>query len=127
MEIVPKGKVMVDMVAHNKVTGSGATMDCLRYLSDDIIELTRQLNHKMQLAVLVLFDKVKAGFSGTGGVPWQFVVNMSKLATDFFMDARVYEAQLDSTDSEAFHTCGVGATRKGRHTTEASYHPQGDV
>ena len=61
---------MVDMAAHSKVTGSGATMDRLRCLSDDIIKLSRQLNHKMELATLVLFDKVKAGFSGTGGVAW---------------------------------------------------------
>ena len=31
---------MVDMTAHNKVTGSGATMDCLQHLGDDIIELS---------------------------------------------------------------------------------------
>ena len=96
MGIVPDGQVMVDMATHSKVTGSGATMDRLRHLGDDIIELSRQLNRKMELAALALFDKVKAGFSGTGGVARQFVGNMSKLATDFFMDTRVYEAQLDS-------------------------------
>ena len=104
VRIVPEGQVMVDMAAHSKATGSGATMDHLRHLGDDIIELSRQLNRKMELAALALFNKVKAGFSGTGGVAWQFVGNMSKLAIDFFMDARVYEAQLDSTDSEAFHS-----------------------
>ena len=102
--IVPEGQVMVDMAARSKATESGATMDRLRCLRDDIIELSRQLNHKMELAALALFDKVKAGFSGTGGVAQQFVGNMSKLATDFFMDTRVYEAQLDSADSEAFHS-----------------------
>ena len=90
--VVPEGQVMVDMATHSKVTGSGATMDCLRHLGDDIIELSRQLNHKMELATLALFNKVKAGFSGTGGVAWQFVGDMSKLATDFFMDARMYES-----------------------------------
>ena len=90
MGIVPEGQVMVDMAIHNKATGSGATMDHLRRLGDDIIELSRQLNCKMELEALALFDKVKAGFSGTGGVAWQFIGNMSKLATDFFMDARVY-------------------------------------
>ena len=55
-----------------------------------------------ELATLVLFDKVKAGFFGTGGIARQFVGNMFKLATDFFMDARLYEAQLDFTDMEAF-------------------------
>ena len=107
-EIVPEGQVMVDMTAHNKATGSGTTMNRLRYLGDDIIELSRQLNHKMELAALALFDKVKAGFSGTGGVAQQFVGNMSKLAMDFFMDARVYEAQLDSTDTEAFDSAVLG-------------------
>ena len=106
--IVPEGQVMVDMTAHNKATGSGTTMDCLRHLGDDIIELSRQLNCKMELAMLALFDKVKAGFSGTGGVARQFVGDMSKLATDFFMDARVYEAQLDSTDTEEFHSAVLG-------------------
>ena len=106
--IVPEGQVMVDMTAHNKATGSGATMDHLRHLSDDIIELSRQLNCKMELATLALFDKVKAGFSGTGGVAWQFVGDMSKLATDFFMDIRVYEAQLDSANTEAFHSTVLG-------------------
>ena len=48
--IILEGQVMVDMAAYNKVTGSGATMDCLRRLGDDIIELSRQLNHKMELA-----------------------------------------------------------------------------
>ena len=90
--IVPEGQVMVDMAAHSKVTWSGATMDHLRHLGDDITELSRQLNCKMELATLALFDKVKAGFSGTGGVARQFVGDMSKLATDFFMDTRVYEA-----------------------------------
>ena len=106
--IIPEGQVMVDMATYNKATGSGATMDCLRHLGDDIIELSRQLNCKMELAMLALFNKVKAGFSGTGGIAWQFVGNMSKLATDFFMDARVYEAQLDSADSEAFHSAVLG-------------------
>ena len=110
--IVPEGQVMVDMAAHNKATGSGATMDCLRHLGDDIIELSRQLNHKMELATLALFDKVKAGFSGTGGVARQFVGDMSKLATNFFMDARVYEAQLDSANSEAFHSAVLGLQEK---------------
>ena len=110
--IVPEGQVMVDMAIHSKVTGSGATMDHLRHLGDDIIELSRQLNHKIELAVLVLFDKVKAGFSGTGGVAQQFVGDMSKLATNFFMDARVYEAQLDSADSEVFHSAVLGLQEK---------------
>ena len=112
MRIVPEGQVMVDMAAHSKATGSGATMDCLRHLGDDIIELSRQLNRKMELAALVLFDKVKAGFSSTGGVVWQFVGDMSKLATNFFMDARVYEAQLDSADMEAFHSAVLGLQEK---------------
>ena len=112
MGIVPEGQVMVDMATHNKVTGSAATMDCLRCLGDDIIELSRQLNRKMELAALALFDKVKAGFSGTGGVAWQFIGNMSKLATDFFMDARVYEAQLDSVDPEAFHFVVLGHKKR---------------
>ena len=90
--IIPEGQVMVDIATYNKATGSGATMDCLRHLGDNIIELSRQLNCKMELAVLALFDKMKAGFSGTGGVAQQFIGNMSKLATDFFMDARVYES-----------------------------------
>ena len=124
--IVLEGQVMVDMATHSKATGSGATMDCLRRLRDDIIELSRQLNRKMELATLALFDKVKAGFSGTGGVAWQFVGHMSKLATDFFMDTRVYEAQLDSTNSGvSLHS--VGAARKGRHTAEASCCPRGDI
>ena len=112
MEIVSEGQVMVDMAAHSKATRAGTTMDCLRHLGDDIIELSRQLNCKMELAALVLSDKVKAGFSCTGGVAWQFVGDMSKLATDFFMDARVYEAQLDSADSETFHTAVLGLQEK---------------
>ena len=103
---------MVDMATHSKVTGSGATMDHLRHLGDDIIELSRQLNRKMELATLALFNKVKTGFSVTGGVAQQFVGDMSKLATDFFMDARVYEAQLDSADTEAFHTALLGLQEK---------------
>ena len=106
--IVPDNQVMVDITAHNKATGSSAMMDHLRHLHDDIIELSQQLNCKMELAVLALFDKVKAGFSGTGGVARQFVGNMSKLTTDFFMDARMYEAQLDSTDTEVFHAAVMG-------------------
>ena len=110
--IVSEGQVMVDMAAHSKVTRSGATMDHLRHLGDDIIELSRQLNCKMELAALALFNKVKASFSGTGGVARQFVGDMSKLATNFFMDARVYEAQLDSTDTEAFHSAVLGLQEK---------------
>ena len=106
--IVPEDQAMVDMTTHNKATGSGATMDRLRCLGDDIIELSWQLNHKMELATLSLFDKVKAGFSGTGGVARQFIGDMFKLATDFFMDTRMYEAQLDSTDTEAFQTAVAG-------------------
>ena len=112
MGIVPDGQVMVDMATHSKATGSGATMDHLRHLGDNIIELSRQLNCKMELAALALFNKVKAGFSGTGGIAQQFVGDMSKLATDFFMDARVYEAQLDSADSEAFHSTVLGLQEK---------------
>ena len=112
MGIVQEGQVMVDMATHKKVTRSGATMDCLRHLGDDITELSRQLNCKMELTALVLFNKVKAGFSGTGGIARQFVSDMSKLATDFFMDARVYEAQLDSTDTEAFHSAVLGLQEK---------------
>ena len=37
---------------------------------------------------------------------------MSKLATDFFMDARVYKAQLESADSEAFHSTVLGLQEK---------------
>ena len=110
--IVPEGQVMVDMTTHNKATGSGATIDHLRCLGDDIIELSRQLNHKMELTVLALFDKVKAGFSGTGGIAQQFVSDMSKFATDFFMDARVYKAQLDSANTEAFHSTVLGLQEK---------------
>ena len=66
----------------------------------------------MELAALALFDKVKAGFSSTGGVAQQFVGDMSKLATNFFMDARVYKAQLDSADTEAFHTAVLGLQEK---------------
>ena len=110
--IIPEGKIMVDMAAYNKATGSGATMDCLRCLGDDIIKLSRQLNRKMELAMLALFDKVKAGFSGTGGVAQQFVSDMTKLATDFIMDARMYEAKLDSTDTEAFHSAVLGLQEK---------------
>ena len=110
--IIPEGQVMVDMAAYNKATGSGATMDHLRHLGDDIIELSSQLNHKMELATLALFNKVKASFSSTGGVARQFVGDMSKLATDFFMDARVYKVQLDSTDSEAFHSAVLGLQEK---------------
>ena len=110
--IVLDGQVMVDMATHNKATGSSATMDHLRCLGDDIIELSRELNCKMKLAALALFDKVEAGFSGTGGYARQFVDDMSKLATDFFMDTWVYEAQLDSTDTEAFHSVVVGLQEK---------------
>ena len=124
--IVSEGQVMVDMATHSKATGSGATMDRLRCLGDDIIELSRQLNRKMELAMLALFDKVKAGFSGTGGVAWQFVGNMSKLATDFFMDARVYEAQLDSADTEVFHAAVLGLQEKVL-TTEAGCHSRGGL
>ena len=120
--IVSEGQVMVDMATHSKATGSGATMDRLRHLGDDIIELSRQLNRKMELATLALFDKVKAGFSSTGGVAWQFVGDMSKLATNFFMDTRVYKAQLDSADTEAFHSAVLGLQEKVRLTTEASCH-----
>ena len=112
MGIVPEGQVMVDMATHNKATGSGATMDHLRCLGDDTIELSRQLNRKMELAALALFDKVKAGFSGTGGVAQQFVGDMSKLATDFLMDTRVYETRLDSADTEAFHSTVLGLQEK---------------
>ena len=112
MGIVSEGQVMVDMATHSKGTGPSATMYHLRHLEDDVIELSRQLNRKMKLAALVLFDKVKAGFSGTGGVAQQFVGDMSKLATDFFMDARVYEAQLDSADTEAFRTAVLGLQEK---------------
>ena len=112
MGIVSEGQVMVDMATHSKATGSGITMDRLRHLGDDIIELSKQLNHKMELAALALFDKVKAGFSGTGGVAWQFVGDMSKLATNFFMDARVYKAQLDSANTEMFHTAVLGPQEK---------------
>ena len=105
---IPEGQVMVDMAAYNKVTGSGATMDHLRCLSDDIIELSRRLYRKMELAALALFYKVKAGFSGTGGVARQFVSDMSKLTTEFFMDTRMYEAKLDSTDTEVFHSVVLG-------------------
>ena len=110
--IIPEGQVMVDMAAYTKATGSGATMDCLRHLSEDIIEMSRQLNHKMELATLALFDKVKDGFSDTGGVVQQFVGDMSKLATDFFMDARMYEAKLDSADTEAFYSVVLGFQEK---------------
>ena len=65
--IVPEDQVMVGMMAHNKVTGSSSMVDHLRCLGDDIIKLLQQLNKKMELAALALFDKVKAGFSGTGG------------------------------------------------------------
>ena len=77
-----------------------------------IIELSRQLNPKMELAAYALFDEVKTGFSGTGGIARQFVSDMSKLATDFFINARVYEAQLDSADTEAFHSAVVGLQEK---------------
>ena len=110
--IIPEGQVMVDMATYSKVTGSSATMDRLRHPSDDIINLSRQLNCKMELATLALFNKVKAGFSGTGGVAWQFVSDMSKLAIDFFMDARMYEAKLDSTDTEVFHSIVLGLQEK---------------
>ena len=110
--IVSEGQVMVDMATHSKVTRSGTTMDHLRCLGDDTIELSRQLNYKMELAALALFDKVKAGFSSTGGVAQQFVGDISKLATNFFMDARVYEAQLDSADTEAFHSAVLGLQEK---------------
>ena len=66
----------------------------------------------MKLAALVLFDKVKTGFSGTGGVAQQFVGDMSKLATNFFMDARVYKAQLDSANTEMFHAAVLGLQEK---------------
>ena len=112
MGIVSEGQVIVDMAAHSKATGSGTTMDRLRHLGDDITELSRQLNCKMELAALALFNKVKAGFSGTGGIAWQFVGNMSKLATNFFMDARVYKAQLDSADIEMFHAAVLGLQEK---------------
>ena len=57
--IVPDGQVMVGMATHSKATGSGATMERLRHLSDDIIELSRQLNCEMELAVLALLTKWK--------------------------------------------------------------------
>ena len=43
--VLPEGQVMVDMTTHNKATGSGMTMDWLRHLSDDLMKLSRQLNH----------------------------------------------------------------------------------
>ena len=55
---------------------------------------------------------MKAGFSSTGGVAQQFVGDMSKLATNFFMDTRVYKAQLDSADTEAFHAAVLGLQEK---------------
>ena len=128
MGIVQEGQVMVDMATHNKATGSGATMDRLRHLGDDIIELSRQLNCKMELAALALFDKVKAGFSGTGGVALQFVGDMSKLATDFFMDARMsYRIPVGFCQHRGIPLQSVGATRKGGSTTGASCHPQGCI
>ena len=62
--------------------------------------------------MLALFDKVKAGFSSTGGIARQFVGDMSKLTTDFFMDTRMYEAQLDSADTEVFHSAVLGLQDK---------------
>ena len=52
MGIVPEGQVMVDIATHNKVTSSGTSMDRLRHLGDDIIELSRQLNCKMELGCI---------------------------------------------------------------------------
>ena len=120
--IIPEGQVMVDMATYNKAIWSGATMDRLQHL-EDIIELSRQLNCKMELATLVLFDKVKAGFSGTGGVAWQFVGDMSKLATDF-------HGCQDVWSSVGFHQLrGVSlrGVRKGRRNAEASCCPWGDL
>ena len=48
---------MVDMATHSKATRSGTTMDRLRCLGDNIIELSRQLNRKMELAALALLTK----------------------------------------------------------------------
>ena len=91
--------------------GSDDTMSkFVRIVPEDqvMVELSWQLNRKMELAVLALFDKVKAGFSGTGGVARQFVGNISKLVMDFFMDARMYEAQLDSANTEKFQVAVMG-------------------
>ena len=106
--IIPEDQTMVDMTAHYKAPGFGATMDHLRSLSKDIIKLTWQLNCKIKLTALVLFDKVKAGLSGTCGVARDFVSDISKLMTDFFMEAWVYEVHFDSADSRALHTAVEG-------------------
>ena len=90
--IVSKDQTMTDMITHLKETGSSATMERFRKLDDDKIDLTRDLNWQIQLMSLALLDKVKEGFSGTSGVAKEFVTEMSKLAVDFFMDARGYEA-----------------------------------
>ena len=90
--IVSSGQVMVNMMAYNKVTGSGTTMAWLEKLGDDIIELTQVLNWKMAKIALTLFDKIKAGFSGTSGMTKEFITDMLKLATDFFMDTWEFEA-----------------------------------
>ena len=102
--IVPEGQVMVDMAAHSKETGSVPLWITLGVLVMTSLSYPGSSSTRWNWPALALFDKVKAGFSGTGGIAWQFIGNMSKLATYFFMDARVYEAQLDSADSEVFHS-----------------------
>ena len=61
-------QVIVNMTAYNKVTGSGATMARLEKLGDDIIDMMRELNCKMEKTALTLFDKVKEGFFFTGSM-----------------------------------------------------------
>ena len=55
--ILPESQTMVDMTTHYKATGSGITMDHLRNLSGNIIKLTQELNRRMELTALELFDK----------------------------------------------------------------------
>ena len=106
--IVGKDQMMVDMTTHYKATGSGVTMDQLKRLSDNIIKLTWELNWKIELTTLALLDKVKAGFTGTGSIAKEFMNDVSKLTTEFFMDAWVYKVQLDSGDTQVFHTAVEG-------------------
>ena len=101
-------QVIVNMTAYNKVTGSGATMARLEKLGNDIIDMMHKLKRKMEKTALTLFDKVKEGFFCTGSITKDFVTDMSKQATNFFMDAWEFKAQLDTTDTQALCTALEG-------------------
>ena len=80
-----------------------AYLNALQTLADEQIAEAMKLDRAFAETSLILLDKIRQGFTETGGSARKFIKEKTAAAVQFFRDAQTFEDKLASPNVQAFH------------------------